>query len=146
MKLLFYPRLAWTGIRKNRRLYLPYLLTCIGMVMMEYIICFLKDSKAVRGMRGAMMITGMMAFGSFVIAVFALIFLFYTNSFLMRRRKKEFGLYSILGMSRRNLGRILLWETLFVLVISLAAGLFAGAALSKLAELILLNMLHGKTT
>ena len=53
MKLLFYPRLAWTGIRKNRRLYLPYLLTCIGMVMMEYIICFLKDSKAVRGMRGA---------------------------------------------------------------------------------------------
>ena len=146
MKLLFYPRLAWTGIRKNRRLYLPYLLTCIGMVMMEYIICFLKDSKAVRGMRGAMMITGMMSFGSFVIAVFALIFLFYTNSFLMRRRKKEFGLYSILGMSRRNLGRILLWETLFVLVISLAAGLFAGAALSKLAELILLNMLHGKTT
>ena len=146
MKLLFYPRLAWTGIRKNRRLYLPYLLTCIGMVMMEYIICFLRDSKAVRGMRGAMMITGMMSFGSFVIAVFALIFLFYTNSFLMRRRKKEFGLYSILGMSRRNLGRILLWETLFVLVISLAAGLFAGAALSKLAELILLNMLHGKTT
>lgn len=146
MKLLFYPRLAWTGIRKNRRLYLPYLLTCIGMVMMEYIICFLKDSEAVRGMRGAMMITGMMSFGSFVIAVFALIFLFYTNSFLMRRRKKEFGLYSILGMSRRNLGRILLWETLFVLVISLAAGLFAGAALSKLAELILLNMLHGKTT
>ena len=146
MKLLFYPRLAWTGIRKNRRLYLPYLLTCIGMVMMEYIICFLKDSEAVRSMRGAMMITGMMSFGSFVIAVFALIFLFYTNSFLMRRRKKEFGLYSILGMSRRNLGRILLWETLFVLVISLAAGLFAGAALSKLAELILLNMLHGKTT
>ena len=146
MKLLFYPRLAWTGIRKNRRLYLPYLLTCIGMVMMEYIICFLKDSEAVRSMRGTTMISGTMAFGSFVIAVFALIFLFYTNSFLMRRRRKEFGLYSILGMSRRNLGRILLWETLFVLVISLAIGLFAGAALSKLAELILLNILHGKTT
>lgn len=146
MKLLFYPRLAWTGIQKNRRLYLPYLLTCVGMVMMEYIICFLRFSEAVRSMRGSTMITGMMSFGSFVIAVFALIFLVYTNSFLMRRRKKEFGLYSILGMSRRNLGRILLWETLFVLAISLLVGLFAGAALSKLAELILLNMLHGGTT
>lgn len=143
MKLLFYPRLAWTGIRKNRRLYRPYLLTCIGVVMMEYIICFLKGSEAVLGMRGASMITSIMSLGVFVIAVFALIFLFYTNSFLMRRRKKEFGLYSILGMSRRNLGRILLWETLFVLAISLAVGLFAGAALSKLAELILLRMLHG---
>lgn len=146
MKLLFYPRLAWTGIRKNRRLYLPYLLTCIGMVMMEYIICFLRNSKAVASMRGSAIIGGMMSFGSFVIAVFALIFLFYTNSFLMRRRKKEFGLYSILGMSRRNLGRILLWETLFVLAISLVIGLLAGAALSKLAELILLNMLRGQTT
>lgn len=146
MKLLFYPRLAWTGIRKNRRLYLPYLFTCVGMVMMEYITRFLQDSEAVRAMRGAETITSMLSFGSFVVAIFALIFLFYTNSFLMRRRKKEFGLYSILGMSRRNLGRILLWETLFALGISLALGLFAGAALSKLAELILLYILRGSTT
>ncbi len=142
----FYSRLAWTGIHKNRRLYLPYFLTCAGMVMMYYIIAFLADSPLVASIRGGEMLTSILGFGRIVMLVFAAIFLFYTNSFLMRRRRREFGLYSILGMNKRNISRILTLETLITALFSLLAGLFAGILLSKLAELILMRMMQSTTT
>ncbi len=146
MRAGFYPRLAVTGIRRNKRMYLPYILTCVGMVMMHYIILYLRNSEVVSSLCGARTLRSILGFGGWVIAVFALIFLFYTNSFLIRRRKKEFGLYNILGMGKRNIGRILIWETLFVSCGSLVAGLVLGVALSKLAELILVNILAGRVT
>lgn len=85
----------------------------------------------------------MLSLGTGVIGVFALIFLFYTNSFLMRRRKREFGLYNILGMGKGNLARVLLWESVMIAVISLGGGLLAGIALSKIAELGMVNLLQG---
>lgn len=130
-----YPRLAWQGIRKNKRLYLPYLLTGAGMVMMFTIIASLAIHPILNEIKGGGTLNVMLGFGQWVIAIFALIFLFYTNSFLMRRRKKEFGLYSILGMGKGNIARILFWETLFIALISIAAGMAAGALLSKLAEM-----------
>ena len=143
MKAGFYPKLAWSGIRKNSRLHTPYLLTCIGMVMMYYIINFLAQSQLIGQMRGGGTITGILGFGSYVIAAFSLIFLFYTNSFLIRRRKKEFGLYNILGMGKRNIGKILFWETLITAAIALLLGSAAGIAVSKLAELGLVNIMRG---
>ncbi|MGN0745286.1 MAG: FtsX-like permease family protein [Aristaeellaceae bacterium] len=146
MKKLFYPRLAWDGMRKNGRLYLPYILTCTGMVAMYYIVRFLQASPAIDTLRGAMFMREMLGFGSQVMAIFSAIFLFYTHSFLIRRRMKEFGLYNILGMGKRNIARILLWETVMVTALSLGAGLFIGAALSKLAELLMLNIMGGHVT
>lgn len=143
MKTGFYPRLALDGIRKNRRIYLPYLLTCIGMVMMYYILLFLTGCNAVKDMPGSGNILAILSLGTWVVALFAVIFLFYTNSFLIRRRKSEFGLYNILGMSRRNIARILFWETLLLYAASLVIGLMFGIALSKFAELGLVNMLRG---
>jgi len=141
MKLGFYPQLAWTGMEKNRKTYLPYILTCSGMVMIYYLIGFLSKNENVSNIQGGNTLQTILGFGTGVIAVFALIFLFYTNSFLIRRRKKEFGLYNILGMGKRNLMRILLWESAAILVISLAFGLFFGILFSKLTELLLLNMM-----
>lgn len=143
MKKGFYPKLAADGIRKNKRLYLPFILTCIGMVAMEYIITFLGLSKAILQLPGGETIKVMMRLGSFVIAIFAVIFLFYTNSFLLRRRKKEFGLFNILGMGKNNIAVILLWECLIILGISLVCGLFFGIALSKLAEIGLFFIMNG---
>lgn len=143
MKKGFYPKLAADGIRKNKRLYLPFILTCIGMVAMEYIITFLGLSKAILQLPGGETIKDMMRLGSFVIAIFAVIFLFYTNSFLLRRRKKEFGLFNILGMGKNNIAVILLWECLIILGISLVCGLFFGIALSKLAEISLFFIMNG---
>ena len=135
MKALFYPRLAWTGIKNNRRLYLPYILTCIGMVAMFYIMLSLSTGEFLDKMRGGTTLGGVLGLGSAVIGFFAVLFLFYTNSFLIRRRKKEFGLYNILGMGKRNIARVLFSETLILAAVSLVFGLILGAALSKLAEL-----------
>ena len=135
MKALFYPRLAWTGIKNNRRLYLPYILTCIGMVAMFYIMLSLSTGEFLDKMRGGTTLGSVLGLGAGVIGFFAVLFLFYTNSFLIRRRKKEFGLYNILGMGKRNIARVLFSETLILAVVSLVFGLILGAALSKLAEL-----------
>lgn len=143
MKVGFYPKLAVMGILKNRRLYVPYILTCIGMVMMQYIITFLSLSPIIGSMEKGETVQSILSLGVWVIAVFAAIFLFYTNSFLIRRRKKEFGLYNILGMGKRNIGHILFWESIIEAAVSLIIGLGVGIALSKLAELGLINMIDG---
>lgn len=146
MKKGFYPKLAFDGIRKNKKMYLPYILTSIGMVMMYYIIIFLQFSQSIKDAVQSSTVTQILGLGSWVIAIFSCIFLFYTNSFLIKRRKKEFGLYNILGMDKHNLGIILFWETLIIAVISLVVGLTAGIAFSKLAELVFLNLLKSDTT
>lgn len=146
MRIGFYPKLATDGIRKNKRMYLPYILTCIGMVMMYYIIVFLENSGAISSMPGSGTVVGMLHFGGNIIAVFAGCFLFYTNSFLLRRRKKEFGLYNMLGMGKRHIAVVLFWENLLVYLLSLAAGLACGIAFSKLAELGLVNVMRGTAT
>ena len=142
MKTGLYPRLAAGGIRKNKRMFLPYILTCIGMVMMFYIIMFLAVSDTVSQLNGGSTIREIFALGSWVIGIFAGIFLFYTNSFLIRRRKKEFGLYNILGMGKGHICRILFWETLIIAFLSMVVGLLAGILFSKLAELGLVNVMH----
>ncbi len=146
MKKGFYPKLAFDGIRKNKKMYLPYILTSIGMVMMYYIIIFLQFSQNIKDAVRSSTISDILGLGSWVIAIFSCIFLFYTNSFLIKRRKKEFGLYNILGMDKHNLGIILFWETLIIATISLVIGLAAGIAFSKLAELIFLNLLKSDVT
>ena len=83
------------------------------------------------GVFGGNMLQSMLGFGVFVIGIFSLIFLYYTNSFLIRRRQKEFGLYNILGMGKRNLVKILLWENVLTAAASIAAGLIFGILFSQ---------------
>lgn len=104
-----YARLAAGGIRRNGRLYAPYILTCSLMAMMYYIVCFLSDNSMLSDMRGGDMLREMMGLGIVIMGIFAGIFLFYTNSFLIKQRKREFGLYNILGMGKRNITRIMTW-------------------------------------
>lgn len=144
MKRTFYPKLAWTGMRSNRKLYLPYLITCISMVAMLYIVGYLSGAEAVRRLPGGQFIQEMLGLGVWIIALFAGLFLLYSSSFLMRRRKKEFGLYNILGMGKGHLGMVVFWETVMTAVISIFAGLFAGMTLSKLAELCIVNIVGGE--
>lgn len=145
MKTGFYPRLALDGIRKNKKLYIPYILTGMCMVMMYYVIMFLQFSKNIRSAVESVTVTTVLALGSWVIAIFSCIFLFYTNSFLIKRRKKEFGLYNILGMDKNNLGKIIFWETAVIWAIALVCGLGLGIAFSKLAELAMLSVLQLET-
>lgn len=146
MKKGIYSRLAFTGIKKNKKLYIPYILTCIGMVMMFYIITFLSSSDMMMNYPGGETMRGILGFGVYVIGFFAVIFLFYTNSFLVRRRKKEFGLYNILGMVKRNIARVMLWETLFIGAFSIVLGMALGVLFSKLAELVMVNIMSMDVT
>ena len=146
MRAGLYPKLAWDGIRKNKRFYLPYILTCIGMVMMFYIIHYLAAMPTIKDMPGGDTMEMVLGLGAWVVALFAVIFLFYTNSFLMRRRQKEFGLYNMLGMGKNHLSLLLLWENGILFVISMVGGLLGGILLSKMAELFMLMLLGGEVT
>lgn len=108
MNMHLYPKLAWHGIIKNKKTYVPFLLTSIGLVMMFYIVSYLTYNKSVKQMRGGGDMQMILSWGVPVVAFFVVIFLFYMNSFLMRRRKTEFGLYNILGMGKGNIARVLL--------------------------------------
>lgn len=144
MKIGFYPKLAFSGIVKNKKTYFPYILTCMGMVMMYYIIHFLSANQNVAGIRGGALMQEILSLGIGVIAVFAVVFLFYTNSFLIKNRKREFGLYNILGMGKRSLMRVLMWESLIIFLASITGGLACGILFSKAAELAMVHMLGGK--
>ena len=127
----FYWKLACTNLSRNRRVYLPYLLSSLGIIIMFYTISALSQGIDEEAMYGGSSTASMMRLGVFVIGLFAVLFLFYTNSFIMKRRKKEIGLYNILGMEKRHIANILFRETLLVAVSSLVLGIGLGILFSR---------------
>lgn len=127
----FYWKLACTNLSRNRRVYLPYLLSSLGIIIMFYTISALSQGIDEEAMYGGSSTAAMMGLGVFVIGLFAVLFLFYTNSFIMKRRKKEIGLYNILGMEKRHIANILFRETLLIAVLSLALGIGLGILFSR---------------
>ena len=127
-----YCKLALRNLKNNRRVTLPYLLSGAGIILMFYCITALTLGIDEEAMYGGSSVSAMMGFGVFVIALFALLFLFYTNSFLIKRRKKELGLYNILGMEKRHIARVLVIETLLTALCSLTLGLALGILSSRL--------------
>lgn len=138
-----YGKLAGDNIKRNAQTYVPYILTCILTTAMLYIIRSLALNEGLEQMSGGAVLQAILAFGSHITRIFAFIFLFYTNSFLMKRRKKEFGLFNILGMEKRHIARVLFLESVYTTVVSLAAGFAAGILLDKLLFLVLTKMLGG---
>ena len=140
MTTALYARLARMNIKNNRKIYIPYILTAVGMVMMFYIVCFLATDPEVGHIGGGALLQTILGFGVGVVSVFAAIFLIYTNSFVMKRRRKELGLYNVLGMGKRHIARVMLWETGIVVLISIALGLAGGILLSKFCQLLMLKL------
>ena len=138
MKL--YLKLSLDGIRKNYRLYIPYILTGTLVIMMFYVLLYLSSSKSLWSMPAATFLAAVLPLGIVVIAVFSVLFLFYTNSFLIKTRAREFGLYNILGMNRHNLSILLFFENTIVFIADLLSGLMFGIAFSKMGELILFKL------
>ena len=141
----FYPKLAWGNIVRNRQFYVPYLLTLIGTAAAFYIVGALAGARDLPVMNRYIYLSMFMTFGLFVIAIFAVIFLGYTNSFLMKRRRKELGLYNVLGMGKRNIARMLGMETVYTALIGIGGGILAGLLLQKLVTLLLCRIMafHG---
>lgn len=135
-------KLAATNLKNNRSIYIPYMLTGIGTICMFYIMSAVADADGLENMRGGAVLVTMLTMGVAIIGIFSLIFLFYSNSFLMKRRKKEIGLYNILGLEKRHIGRVMFYETVMTYCICLAAGLGLGILLSQLIFLVLLKILN----
>ncbi len=129
-------------MQKNGKFYLPYLLTCILTIAMYYIMCSMAGNEGLKSMPGQDSLIEILSFGTVVVAVFAAIFLFYTNSFLIKRRKKELGLYHILGMEKCHITKVLFLETIYLAVVSLVLGLSAGMLLDKLITMLLYKLLN----
>lgn len=136
-----YLRLAKTNIRNNRQLYLPYLISGIVTVAMFYLMIFINNNPGMKTIPGAANLKMIMSMGVGIIAIFACIFIFYTNSFIIKNRKKEIGVYNILGMEKRHIAKVLGQETFFVAVIAIAGGVLSGIVFSKLILMLLYRML-----
>ena len=133
-------KLAFDGIKKNKRLYIPYIMTGTIVIMMFYILLYIANSKTLAYMPASTFLALVLPLGIIVIFVFSLIFLFYTNSFLIKQRYKEFGLYSILGMNKTNINILMLMQNVMVFLFALVSGLVFGIAFSKMAELIIISL------
>lgn len=134
-------------MKSNRRFYLPYILTVIGTAGAFYIMAAIVSDPGSKELaagtsNGPMYVSMFMTLGMFVLGLFSCIFLLYTNSFLMKRRQKELGLYSVLGMSKTNIAGIMVFEALYIALIGIGGGLAVGILLTKLVSLALFRLMR----
>lgn len=138
MNSRIYSRLAVSNIKKNRKTYIPFVLTAILTVMMYYILDALASNDSIDSMN----VIAVLRMACGVMILFSVIFLFYTNSFLMKRRKKEIAVYNILGMGKGHIGKMLTLETLIVGGVSILGGIAGGMVFGKLMHLLLMRIIH----
>lgn len=141
-KIFFSSKLAAGNIKKNNKIYIPYIITSVAITSMFYMICSLAANSGISELHGGDMIQQTMRLGTYVVGIFSIIFLFYTNNFLMKRREKEFGLYNVLGMGKNHISTIVCFETIYIYGISIVLGIILGVLLDKIFYLIILKILN----
>ncbi len=146
MRSSLYPKLAMQSIRNNRRFYIPYILALLGDVAAIYIMSALCRDPGVKNMtpgrpNGYMYVSVFMSIGQVIAFLFSAIFVLYINGFLMKQRKKELGLYNILGMGKGHIAVVLTIETVYIAVLGIGGGIVTGLIFHKLVSLILHQML-----
>ena len=142
LRKLFYFRLALSNVRRNKLTYVPYLVATAVMSGVFLLISGLLFSDGLTNTPNGDTAKMLFAFGLVVFALFTVLFMLYINSFLIKRRKKEFGLYGILGLDKRHVGRVLLWENLFVVGGGIACGIVIALVFGRLLFLVLMNLIH----
>ena len=136
-----YFKLAKTNLSNNKPFYIPYIISSIITVAMLYMMSFLSDNKGLNKIMGADSLAIIFRLGVGIIVIFSYKFLFYTNSFIIKRRKKEIGVYNILGMEKRHLSKVLFVETIYSAIISLVCGIIVGIAFSKFILMVLYGII-----
>lgn len=143
MNKLFYPKLAWQNLRNNAKFYFPYILTVVFSAASFYIMLSLNgNSDNLPEMVRYAYLSEFVAIGIFVVALFSIIFLFYTNSFLMKKRNKEIALYNILGMGKRHIAKVLAFESLYTAVFGIGGGIIVGFVFQKLVAMLMYRIMN----
>jgi ABC-type antimicrobial peptide transport system, permease component len=145
MKLGLFFRLACSNIKKNHQLYVPHILAGTGLVGVFYVMLTLANDERIENIKGGYAIPAIMGIGCAVVAILSVILVFFTNSFLMKQRTREYGMYNVLGMEKRHVGRIMFFENLISTAISLVSGVLFGILVYKLCCLFICKMLHVET-
>lgn len=145
MKLGLFLRLAWQNIKKNHQLYIPHILAGTGLTAIFYVMKTLASDERLEKIKGGYAIPSIMMIGIWVVIILSVILVFFTNSFLMKQRTREYGMYNVLGMEKRHVGRIMFLENLISTVISIVAGILSGILVYKLCCLFICKMLHVST-
>jgi putative ABC transport system permease protein len=146
MNKFIYSKLAMGNIKKNKDTYFPYLLSCTVMIGLFYILHAVTEQAGMGSFYGDATMATILNFGVYISGGFSVIFIFYTNSFLIKRRKKELGLYSILGMEKKHVGKVLFFEVIYSGAFSLIVGISSGVLLGRLMFALLLNILNLSTS
>lgn len=141
-----YIRLAFTNLKKNKRSYLPFLVTSIITIMLFFDMSMIMDNSGIKEMPGTDSMRSILGFGTVIVAIFACVFLFYTNSFLIKQRRKEIGLYNVLGMGKKELSIMMFWESLMVGGVSIFVGILGGIILGRLMFLLLYKSIGYQTS
>lgn len=141
-----YIRLAFTNLKKNKRSYLPFLVTSIITIMLFFDMSMIMDNSGIKEIPGADSMRSILGFGTVIVAIFACVFLFYTNSFLIKQRRKEIGLYNVLGMGKKELSIMMFWESLMVGGVSIFVGILGGIILGRLMFLLLYKIIGYQTS
>lgn len=139
MNHLYY-RLAVTNLRNNKQFYVPYILAGMVSAMMFYIMRAVQGNDSINSMRGASILGIVLFMGVFIVGACVFIFLFYTNSFVMKRRRKELGVYNILGMEKRHIAKVMAWEAVILYAFSVCGGLVCGIVFNKLVVMFLCRL------
>jgi len=140
--LHFIFRFSVSNIKKNGRLFLPHVLSGSGFVAVFYIFLALSMDERLHGMRGGAYIPAVMKLGTYIMEILSVILIFYTDSFLMKQRRSEYGLYSVLGLERKHIGRLMFTEHIISALCAIFPGLLAGMILYKFFTLLICNILN----
>ncbi len=141
-----YIKLMTTNIKNGKKFYLPYILSGILIVTLFYNILAIYYNEGLSNMAGGSDAKIIMSLGSKIIGIFSFIFIFYTNSFIMKRRKKDIGIYNILGMEKRHIARELFAETMAIAIIVIVCGLATGILFDKFLMMFLYKLLGFETS
>lgn len=141
-----YSKLAGSNMKRNKNTYFPYIFSSIVIVSLFYILLTIRNRVGQVGFYGDSTMHYILSFGVFMIGIFSVLFIFYTNSFLLKRRTKELGLYSVLGMEKKHIVKVLFYEIIYSGLISIGLGMVSGIIFSRLMFAILLNILNFDTS
>jgi putative ABC transport system permease protein len=139
---MFFPKLAWNNIRKNKIEYFPFVLSVVVTVVLNLVVQMILTNPKMAKLPGASATMMLLGFGAVIIGLFTVVFITYTHSFLIARRNREFGLYNILGMSKKDIIKLLFIENFFVYFISMVLGVLSGIVFSKGMFLVLIKLLE----
>lgn len=142
----FYVKLALSNLKRNKATYVPYFIAGIGMIFTFMLLKVFAENKDLKNVHGGATLLEILKLGSIVVAIFSVIFIFYTNSFLLKRRKKELGLYAILGLEKKHVLRVLFYESIITIVVTIVCGTIISLIFGKLIFLALLNIISISST